>query len=454
MEPILEIVVGDINSYIKGWKSYPAAMAVIREVCRARPKGYRFMKRYKAGVWDGYISLMTSAAYFPTGLLPFVARRLKELGHTFRFAMECEYIQPDPISPDMLRGITLRDYQLDAITMLLDKKRGIARMATNSGKTEVMAGIIKALRVPQTLVIVASKELLDQTSKRLQYRLGVKVGRIGDGAWDRKQVTVAMIQTLHSRLSNELANSLVLIDECHHASSDTMMDVLSRVRGSYRYGFSGTPLKKDLLSDLKLMSVTGRILVDISNKYLIQHEYSALPKITIHIVENNDEEMWKWKYQPAYSELIVHNTERNRIIADAARAANGIVLILVNTIEHGKLLQAMLPESIFVHGSDDSSIRREILEKMRIDSRGVFIASPIFDEGVDVPNIDSVILAGGGKSSVKLLQRIGRGMRKKEGTNVLYIHDFIDDTNKYLLRHSDARISTYVEEGFETTVIN
>lgn len=446
----MEITVGDLSSYITEWKANPAALAAVRDVCRARPKGYNFMRRYKAGVWDGYISLMQSTTRFPTGLLPIVAKRLQDMGYKLTFNMTMEFIDADPVTPDMLRGITLRDYQIEAINTLLLKTRGIARMATNSGKTEVMAGIIKALHMPQTIVIVSSKELLYQTSKRLQYRLGTKVGKIGDSIWDRKQITVAMIQTLHARLMNELVNSLVLIDECHHGSSDTMMDVLGKVHGAYRYGFSGTPLTYDLLSDMKLMASTGRVIVEVTNKYLIANEYSALPKIHLHVIENTDEEVWKWKYQQAYSELIVHNKDRNVVIADAARTATGIVLILVNTLEHGRLLQSMIKDSIFVHGSDEAAVRLEILEKMRQDAYGVFIATPIFDEGVDVPSIDTVILAGGGKSHIKLLQRIGRGMRKKEKSNVLYIHDFIDDTNKFLLRHSDARISVYVEEGFET----
>jgi superfamily II DNA or RNA helicase len=89
------------------------------------------------------------------------------------------------------------------------------------------------------------------------------------------------------------------------------------------------------------------------------------------------------------------------------------------------------------------------------DHSGVFIASPIFDEGIDVPRVDTVILACGGKSYVKLLQRIGRGMRKKDdGKNELIIIDFIDDTNKYLLKHSDRRIKTYVSEGFDAKVVD
>jgi superfamily II DNA or RNA helicase len=449
----MEIIVDDISSYVVDCMKVPKALAAIRDVCKARPEGYRFMKRYKSGVWDGYISLMHTTTKFPTGLLPFVAIRLKELGYHLQYKIMSQYKEPLEVKSDDLKGIVLRDYQIDAINTLLQRKRGVAKMATNSGKTEVMAGIIKALDIPHTIVIVPRKELLHQTAERFQYRLGIQVGKIGDGIWDRQQVTVAMLQTLHSRLDGTLDNYLLMVDECHHGSSDSVMDIMKQIRGGYRFGFSGTPLKNDVLSDMKLMAVTGRIVVDISNKFLITEGYSAVPKVYLHTIENFEDSVWEDKYPTAYEEMIVKNDKRNKIIASVAKEADGVVLILVNTLEHGRILQNMIKGSTFVHGSNSSDMRLGILTTMREKASGVFIASPIFDEGVDVSSIDTVILAGGGKSYVKLLQRIGRGLRKKEGNgNVLQVHDFIDDTNKYLLNHSDLRAMTYAKEGFETII--
>jgi superfamily II DNA or RNA helicase len=351
----------------------------------------------------------------------------------------------------MLNGITLRDYQLEAILKLLDHKRGVAKMATNAGKTEVMAGIIKALGVPNTLIIVSSKELLHQTADRFETRLGIKVGKIGDGLWQPEIVTVAMVQTLYSRLENVwLENQLLMVDECHHASSNRMLDVLNKISGPYRFGFSGTPLKHEVLADMKLISATGRLLCEVTNSQLIEQGFSATPYVHLTTITNGAEDKFDAKYQQAYKDMIVDNEYRNLLVADKAKISEGIVLVLVNQISHGHILNKLIPGSVFVHGSHDTEYRSGILEKMRSGGKGVFIASPIFDEGVDVPAIDTIILACGGKSHIKLLQRIGRGMRKKGNGNVLMIHDFIDDTNKYLLKHSEERIDTYVAEGFET----
>lgn len=450
----MEIIVEDISSYIADITHVPRALAMVRDVCRARPSGYQFMPGYRRGSWDGYISLMRSTTRFPTGLLWFVADRLQKAGFALEYNIKSVYApyNAGDINDNMLYGVTLRDYQLIAIRTLLEKRRGIAKMATNSGKTEVMAGIIKALGFPKTTVIVNRKELLHQTADRFEQRLGITIGKIGDGLWQPADVTVAMIQTLHSKLKHGLPNNqLLMIDECHHTSSDTTLDIINSICGAYRFGFSGTPLKHDLLSDMKLIAATGRLQVEVTNADLIDKGYSARPIVHITTITNDNDDMYIADYQTAYKELIVDNEHRNIVIAHQAKHAAGVVLILVNQITHGKRLLDLIPDSVFVSGIDETSYRQGVLSVMRAANRGVFIASPIFDEGVDIPAIDTVILACGGKSHVKLLQRIGRGLRKKDnGNNVLHVYDFIDDTNKHLLHHSEARIDTYVAEGFET----
>jgi superfamily II DNA or RNA helicase len=112
----------------------------------------------------------------------------------------------------------------------------------------------------------------------------------------------------------------------------------------------------------------------------------------------------------------------------------------------------MIPGSIFVSGSDATEDRNLVIDCMRDGEPGTYIATPIFDEGIDVPAVDTIILAAAGKSHVKLLQRIGRGLRKKEGDNILIVHDFLDDTNSYLLEHSQERVDTYARQKFETCV--
>jgi superfamily II DNA or RNA helicase len=444
----MKIKVGDIYSTILKPIDY-SGLSVIREVCRARPSGFMFMRKYKMGMWDGYISLMGGVYKFPTGLLSRVETALKNRGIEIEYSdIGLQQVVNWHVDENMLEGIVLRDYQVDAAIKLLNAKRGVAKMATNSGKTEIIAAILKSLR-KNAIIVVHRKELLYQTAERLAYRTGLDVARIGDGLEEKGDVTVAMVQTLSARNYDysDTKNDIVIVDECHHVSSDQMMDVLYRIPGEYRYGFSGTPLKDDVLSDLKLISLTGEIVVDISNKYLVDAGYSAKPRVNIITMESVSVDEWEASYQDAYDTLIVNNDARNGAISRIANTSAGTVLILVERIEHGEILNELIPKSVFVNGSFDSAYRQQILKKMK--SGGVFIATPIFDEGIDVPSISTLIIACGGNSSNKLLQRLGRGLRKKAYDNVVQVFDFLDDTNIYLFRHSEKRIDTLIEEGFE-----
>jgi len=344
-----------------------------------------------------------------------------------------------------------------AARQLLLNSRGVAKMATNAGKTEVMAVVLKALGPGvRALIIVHRKELMYQTRERLIKRLERdSIGILGDGRASISGITVAMVQSLANKpilAEYFLSNNVVMVDECHHVSSNQMLDVLYQVPGFYRFGFSGTPLKYDKLADLKLIGATGPIVVDITNADLIGGGWSAIPNIVMYTIMSDDSGIWEADYQTAYTRMIVHNDERNDVISNVAREhrkLGKLVLILVSRIEHGQLLHNSLPGSIFVHGSHGTDYRRSVLDGMRSNSPGIVIASPIFDEGIDVPGVDVIIIAAGGKSHIKLLQRVGRGLRRKSGRNEVVVVDFIDDTNKYLLAHSEERIDTYAKEEFK-----
>lgn len=397
----MDIIVEDISSYIADSRGQLKALTLVREVCRAKPSGYMFMKKYKSGMWDGYISLMQSFSKFPTGLLPIVTAKLEHAGYKCSVVDTRIKLSNTPISKNDLRGIELRDYQIKASLDMIRAVNGVAKMATNSGKTEVMATILKSLGLPKSVIIVHRKELMYQTANRFRTRLGIKVGMMGDGKFTEADIMVCMIQTLARRddiLELFGNNRVVMVDECQHLSNDQMLDILSVLPGSYRYGFSGTPLRHDVLSDMKLIAYTGDIVTDISNKELIDAGYSARPVVNVYSVKSKNQDNWELKYQDAYSGLIVNNRKRNKIISKIAKGNKGVVLILVNIIEHGRILSELMEGSTFVHGSHSTDYRQNVLDFMKLGGNGIYIASPIFDEGIDVPDVNCVILAGGGKS--------------------------------------------------------
>ena len=457
----MDILVGDISCKVLKTRSHMAALALIRQTCRARPEGYVYMPRYKAGLWDGYISLMLSFSSFPTGLLSLVTNALTTNNIDYNLVFGVAKPESPIVAADSLVGITLRNYQVDATNKLLAAGRGVAKMATNSGKTEVIAAIIKALALP-AIVIVHRRELMYQTAERIAQRLGLPghdVGLIGDEQHIHKTINVAMIQSLYNEFDGGghfdwLANNgVVVVDECHHLSSPTMLNVVHNIGGHYRYGFSGTPLKYELLPDLRLMGATGEVIVDVTNDQLIQNGYSATPEIIMYTLDELDKpDYWDIDYDIAYGECIVYNDARNGIIVKEAKQNPGVTLILVSRIEHGEILQRLMPGSFFIHGSDSMEYRHNVIGLMATGQPGIYIASTILDEGVDMPGVDMIILAGGGASNTKTLQRIGRGLRHKEGRNTLRVVDFIDGTNEYLHNHSLERQDTYGLERFQVEI--
>jgi len=454
----VKLQIGEV--YSKVIEGPARSLSILTEVCRARSKNYFFMPKYRDGSWDGYISLLKGFKTFPTGLLNLILAMFEKEGIDWRLEEHNARLvsEPMPFPPeDLLDGVTLRDYQIDAIERLIHRERGIAKMATNAGKTVVFAALIKLLGNANALVVVQSKDLLYQTSKRLSEYLGRSVGLIGDSQRDEDDICVATIQTLASLKKHKVPiqkrfaeNRILICDESHHVSASQTFDILMRIPGWYRYGFSGTPLDRGRLNDLKLIACTGSLQVEVSNLELIEQEWSAKPLIFLHDVPSL-EGFWSSEYQEAYEACIVADPVRNEMIADLAvdEMKRGSILIIVSRIEHGLLLQQMIPDSIFVNGSSPVSVRQDILRRLGRGDRLCCIATQIFDEGVDVPALDTLILAGGGKSHLKLLQRVGRGLRKKEGRNIVHIHDFLDGSNKYHLTHTEERVSVYRQEGFD-----
>jgi superfamily II DNA or RNA helicase len=146
---------------------------------------------------------------------------------------------------------------------------------------------------------------------------------------------------------------------------------------------------------------------------------------------------------------IVRNEERNeaiRVIHEHILTTGGTgVLIFVDYIEHGNLLSSLTGVP-FV--SSESENRTELFTRFKSGELRSLITSPILDEGVDVSRIHHIILSSGRKSEIKLLQRIGRGLRREEGKVLVNLYDFYDDEIPMLEKHTKKRLEIYKQEGF------
>lgn len=388
-----------------------------------------------------------------------------------------------------VNGITYTGHQRGSIISGVTHRRGIMKLATNAGKTEVGAGLIKAIGL-KALWVIHLKGLLHQTAERLELRLGMPVGRIGDGM-DKPQalVDVAMMQSIRPRTKawrKRLEQyDVILFDEAHHLCSDTQQSIAKAcVNAPFRYAFGGS-FPKEEMKRFKIMAMTdATLLYDLTNRELIDSGWSASPTVhtftvnhpgfddSEYIVEHSEipedfedeageeenDTIRRVLFHKIDEKLISNNPKFDDIVVDQIEKyfMKGMTtLVLVDRIAHGAALGRKLGGKginyEFLNGSHKSDFREQKLREFKSGILPVIIATNILDEGIDVPRVQALVLAGGGKSSVKLLQRVGRALRRKQGIgeNVAHIVDFLHFGSKYTAKHARARLTVYENEQFD-----
>mgnify|MGYP000893324238 CR=1 FL=1 len=272
---------------------------------------------------------------------------------------------------------------------------------------------------------------------------------------------------------------VVFVDECHFATAESYTSVLNAMPNArMRIGMSGTIDQKSEFVMKSLRSTMGEILYSVDNEYMIDKGYSSKPYIKMVSFNKPDDlemqvhelmvreripkgQQALFTYQQSYRLGIIENEVRNKLVARLAiklstLETNMATLIMVNSIEHGENIMKFLKEAkasyAYVHGSDGSAVRADVLDKVKSGEIKILIATKIFEAGIDLPNLKYFISCSGGKSYVSNLQRIGRLLRvsDKEGQekHKVYIYDIVDRNSKYLYKQAIARKKYYEEEGF------
>lgn len=443
--------------------------------------GHKFSPKFKSGQWDGRKHLFdTRALTFPAGLWSKVEIQLKAA--KAEYSVEHEATAPNTYQPlgAAAQKVALRPYQEAALSAALENSRGIIQMATGGGKTMLAAHLLRRLDRP-AMFFVHTLDLLYQAAGVFERELGCEIGILGDGQANLRPITVATIQTVANACSGtrparrpkagedeeervekpvhfddatrrEVIDFLesvpvVIFDECHHVPADTFYKIAMRTLAAQRrYGLSATPWRDDG-ADLMLEAALGPCLHEtrasdlIDAGYLVKPLIQMLPAPIVALRRRTE-------YHDCYAAAIVENRERNRVIAARARqwAAEGrSVLILVAQVAHGLQLAGLLPEARFAHGGLESELRRQYLGELEQKLRPIMIATTLADEGLDVPTLGGLILAGGGKSQTRAFQRIGRVLRPAGGKTEARVLDFLDDA-PWLRNHSQARLALYRQE--------
>lgn len=398
--------------------------------------------------------------------------------------IESKDISQNKIQYEWNENFESRDYQKYCVEQALAHKRGLLQIATGGGKTIIAANLIHKIGLKPVLFLVTTKDLLYQAYNSFNLALNNPgVGIIGDGRCEIDNINVATIQSVvraigtqdeykqsikqlsdfiedgfsddKSEVNQEdivkiqnLLNEtrVVIFDECQHAPATTCQLAITRcVKANYRYGMSATPFREDG-EDLTIEGLFGKNLVNISSSYLIDNNYLVKPQITM--IDLDTPKSRKMLYNEEYRLEIVENNLRNQVIASfaATYADEGkSVLILIKQIKHGKTLEKMIEGSLFVDGSKSSKKRNQALEDLRNKDLKIMIATSLADEGIDIPDLDVLILGGSGKSKTRALQRIGRVIRKSPNKTESFVIDFLD-SGHHSRKHSRSRKKIYESE--------
>lgn len=319
-----------------------------------------------------------------------------------------------------------------------------------SHNTSIFTAFCKLTNL-KTLILVNKKDLGRQTYERLNeegvpilYRDSSKRGKVNPDASYVATVGVA------GDLPNDF--DVVIVDECHRASSDTFQEYLSKSKAKAFYGFSATPEGNHVVDFMKVKKHLGNIIATIDIQDLIDNEVIAYPSISfVEMVMPNIPSSTDWP--SVNSVCIVNNMERNEKIRELVYKHNLPTLILVRHIEHGKTLELIIPDSLFVSGENSSDFRKKAIDDFKDGKIKTLIATNIFNEGISINAIRVLIVASGGKSEIETVQRLGRALRKDEGKEEAIVYDFYDLGQKITQRHSKQREYIYNKVGFPVKIL-
>ncbi len=451
---MIQIAYNNVNAYVRG----PVEeISYIVKSLEYIPKGARFFRNRKARTFF-------SAKYqmFPSGLLSHVTKKL----HALEIGYELIDRREKPSNPygEIALSFPLRDYQEECVKTFVEATRGYCNLMMRSGKTVIGVATTQYLNC-NTLFVVNTKDLLEQTVNEYHTAGNIEAGIIGDGNFSPSVITVGMVQSLSRKIKNQDENildflksiELLIFDECH-SSSDSYQIVSRACRNAfYRFGLSATVSLVDRTTRMFTEAMTGPLVYTVSTSRLVEDKKVAKPKaffLSCNIATPKPEliptdggifeEFWRVYYQAA----IVENQDRNYLIALLVKklVEKGYhPLVLVESIAHGenllKILKSRFFDTIFVSGKDNKELRAKTLAEIQEKRLQCLIATKIFSQGVNIPKLSAIINAGGLKSKSWTFQKFGRSLTAIEGKSVGLIFDFMDKDSWKLEQHSWQRFN-------------
>jgi superfamily II DNA or RNA helicase len=438
----------------------------------------RHMPAYKLGRWNGKISFCDiggrSYLNLLDVLLPIVQKEGYEIEiddqriseHTFEFKEvkvdDYAHIVWPKEHTKAGEPIMLQDHQVDVINSYLNNLTGINIAPTGSGKTLITAILShKAEPYGRTIVIVPTKDLVTQTEADY-LNLGLDVGVFyGDRKEYQKTHTICTWQSLDSLSKRAKERDVqaffenvvcVMVDEVHKAKADVLRKLLSThlKNAPIRWGLTGTMPEEDF-DKVAVLACIGPMLGKIETKEL--QEKGLLAQLHVNIWQLQDLGDVFDSYQ-AEMKWLTTSQPRLKFLAKAVTemAETGSTLILVDRIQTGEMLQSLIPGSIFVSGKMKSKTRKEeYAEVQEVDGKIIIATYGVASTGINIVRIFNLVLFEAGKSFVRVIQSIGRGIRVAPDKDFVNVYD-VCSNGKFSKRHLTKRKKFYAEAQYPYSV--
>ena len=441
----------------------------------------RHLPAVRLGRWDGKIAFFQLGGSSYINLLPDIIPILESDGYdieiedlrTYSTQFAFDEIREDTFAdkvwpkghPREGESIELRDYQPEILNRFLANPQSIQEVATGAGKTIMTAALSRSVeQYGRSIVIVPNKSLVTQTEADY-INLGLDVGvYFGDRKEYNRTHTICTWQSLNNMLKMtksgdaevEIGDFIegvvcVIVDEVHMAKADALKSLLTTVFAHVpiRWGLTGTIPKEDY-EKISIFCSLGSVVGRLSASEL--QEAGHLANCHVNIVQLVDYVEYK-DYQQELKYL-VETPERIAYMSQFITRVNdtGNTLVLVDRVATGKLLVELLGErAVFVSGATKGSKRQEEYDKIATSTGKIIVATyGVAAVGINLPRIFNLVLVEPGKSFVRVIQSIGRGIRKAEDKDHVEIWD-ITSTCKFAKRHLTKRRAFYNEANYPHT---
>jgi len=439
--------------------------------------GARFTPAARLGRWDGKVTFFNLSGTSYINLLPDIMPILEENGYECElddqrnYATDFEFHSVNATSfshktwnsHHALAGqpITLRDHQVTVINKFLSNPQSIQEIPTGSGKTLITAVLSHSVQCHgRSLIIVPSKSLVTQTLVDYE-NLGLNVAvYFGDEKQLTGQHTICTWQSLniliktvraqgHDPDQHDLFKNLVavIVDETHQVKAAALKTMLSTVlsRVPIRWGLTGT-VPKETHDQLSLTCGLGHVIDrltanDLQNQGILAH-------CQVNILQLVDHKQFA-NYQTELK-FLLEDPQRLQKIADLMTDIKdrGNTLILVDRVAAGQALADLIPEAVFLSGETKTKTRQEQYDEISETQDKVLVCTyGIASVGINIPRIFNLVLVEPGKSFIRVIQSIGRGLRKASDKDHVMIWD-ITSTCKFAKRHLTQRKAYYKEQKY------